>query len=286
MNNVELKIEELTKKIEKEPNNAGFFQEREALYFEIKDYEKAKDDALKCLEIEPENPDYAVSCGNCFGWLEDYNTAIEYISKAIEKDDSNPYYYHCRGNCYQRINYDIIKRDADTQNRDGYEKSVGDYCKAIELDPNNAEYYDLIGGSYGWFGEWDKSHQSYVKALELEPENGAYLSEFVITSPDIEIHLGYEAISLIGNQDNAVRLDGKIKSLRENLMNDYNICLPNVFVIDSQHIKPAEIVMYADNKIIFQKEAEKQDFENIIDEIVNLLERLFSRTYLNSGTAA
>ncbi|MCL2775304.1 MAG: hypothetical protein FWD71_18445 [Oscillospiraceae bacterium] len=287
MDNVELKIKELTKKIESEPNDAAVYNELAGLYHEKKDYQKSKENAYKAIELEPENPEYLADYGNSLGWLENYDEAIEYLSRAIKKDGSNSFYYFCRGNCYQHVNDEIIKQDPNAQNRDGYKISLGDYDKAIELEPDNAEYYYIRDISYAWIGDWQKAHENYGKAFEINPKDMRCLSEFAISSPDIQIHLGYEAIPIVDDIDGmGVRLDGKIKNLRERLDSDYNIYLPSVLVMGSKNIRPAEVVMYADGKVIFQKESAKNNFEDIIDEIVNFLERIFSREYVKSDAAA
>jgi len=286
MNNTMFKIREFRQKIEKDPNNAKLFDELAVVYHEMGNYQKSSEYAFKALGFEPENPEYLASYGNSLGWLGNYGEAIKYLGKAIEKDSSKAEYYVNRGNCYQHINDEIIKQDPDTQNRDGFKKSLDDYDKAIELEPYNAEYYYFRGISYSWLGDGEKAHEDYGRAVEINLNDMRYLSEYAITSFDIQIHLGYESLLLIGDENNAVRFGGKLKNLRENLKNLYDAYLPSIIVKDSQDIKPAEVVMYADGKVIFQKEAEKDNFENIIDEIVNFLERLFSREYLKSDTAA
>jgi hypothetical protein len=54
---------------------------------------------------------------------------------------------------------------------------------------------------------------------------------------------------------------------------------------DSKHINPYEIVMYIDRVVIFKKEFVKEEItdENIFDEILDIIKKLFSREYLKTA---
>ena len=47
---------------------------------------------------------------------------------------------------------------------------VGDFTKAIELNPNNAEVYIVRGGINDVLQKYDESLQDLEKAIELNPD--------------------------------------------------------------------------------------------------------------------
>ncbi|HUV03021.1 MAG TPA: tetratricopeptide repeat protein [Desulfobacteria bacterium] len=50
-----------------------------------------------------------------------------------------------------------------------FENALKDYNRAIELDPNNAGYYNSRGTTYRKSKRYDKEEKDYKKALELDP---------------------------------------------------------------------------------------------------------------------
>jgi tetratricopeptide (TPR) repeat protein len=54
---------------------------------------------------------------------------------------------------------------------DEYDKAVTDYNKAIELAPNDANAYYNRGCAYGEMGEYDKAIADYDTAIELDPND-------------------------------------------------------------------------------------------------------------------
>lgn len=274
---IQKEIEELAKRIELEPNNSKLHHKLADLYNKVGNYQKSEEAAYKALEFETENPDYLVSYGNSLAWLEKYEEAIGYISKGIEKNKSTLLQdyiggkcYICRGNCYQRLNEKIIN-EGDNENREGYIKSLSDFNRAIELEPNNAEYYYCRGISYGWIGDFEKSHEDYKKALELSPENGSYLSEFAITANKIEIYIGINSNIRFEEEllNNPIE---KVKEIRAKL--GY---LPYVHFMDDPKLKAYEICVSIGGKVIFHKDSLKETFESNLCTSIDYLEKLYLR---------
>jgi tetratricopeptide (TPR) repeat protein len=59
------------------------------------------------------------------------------------------------------------------------EDIIGDYSKAIELDPDNAFYKARLGSFCLEVGQWELAEESYSKAAEVDPDNAyLYFSEF------------------------------------------------------------------------------------------------------------
>ena len=55
-----------------------------------------------------------------------------------------------------------------------YEQAIADKSKAIELEPDNADYWESRGTSYHEFGQLELAIADKSKAIKLEPSNAGY----------------------------------------------------------------------------------------------------------------
>lgn len=77
---------------------------------------------------------------------------------------------------------DINPRDADMFNVRGviyfekgeYDRAISDYSKAIALEPQKASFYDDRGCAYWRTQHYDKAIADHSRAIELEPENALF----------------------------------------------------------------------------------------------------------------
>ena len=60
---------------------------------------------------------------------------------------------------------------------DDFEGSIADYTKAIEFEPDNSEYYNSRGKSRYFLREYDKAITDFNKAIKLKPDNAEYYYE-------------------------------------------------------------------------------------------------------------
>jgi tetratricopeptide (TPR) repeat protein len=90
--------------------------------------------------------------------LKNNDLAIEYYSKslAITTKKVAPFIYACRGRAYE--------------NKGEYDRAIGDYNKAIELDPELAGTYNSRGIAYTYKGEYERAIRDHEKAIELDPQ--------------------------------------------------------------------------------------------------------------------
>ena len=191
------KIEEYTKKIEKEPNNASNYYNRGFTYFLLKKYEEAINDYNKAIELNPNNASYYFSRGSNYYFLNRYNEAIEDYSKAIELDPNNASYFNSRGVAYRDL--------------ENYQEAINNYDRAIESDPNNASYYDNRGLAYNNLGEYNKAIDDYDKAIKLNPNYTFAYNNKGITFDNLG-----EFEEAITNYNKAIELDPSYKSAIEN----------------------------------------------------------------------
>ena len=158
-------------------------------------------------------------------WLRrrDYKRAVEELEKAKESDpDSGEVkdllgqaycslgtYYYNRGmynrvinvleKCLTTIDYDdahYILACAYEKVGD-YEKSVGEYRKAIEVDPEDGWNRKALGDVYLKVGEYDQASDEYKRADELYPDGYAEAHHNLLA---VHVHQGHyeEAISEYG----------------------------------------------------------------------------------------
>ena len=191
------KIEEYTKKIEEEPNNDIYYNNKGATFNNLEKYEKAIEDYSQAISLNSEEPIYYYNRGVAFDNLEKYEKAIEDYSQAINLNSNNPSYYNSRGNIYYNLKeyekaiedyYQAINLNSNNAsyynsrgntfyNLKEYEKAIEDYNKAIELESNNASYYNNRGDTYYNLKEYEKAIEDYNKVIELEPNDASYYNK-------------------------------------------------------------------------------------------------------------
>ena len=73
----------------------------------------------------------------------------------------NPDYWYLRGGAY-------------FDKRGDYDQAIADFSRAIELNPDNAEYWHDRGAAYFRKGDYDRAIADYARACQLAPGNSQY----------------------------------------------------------------------------------------------------------------
>ena len=73
----------------------------------------------------------------------------------------NPDYWYLRGGAY-------LDKKGD------YDQAIADFSRAIELNPDNAEYWHDRGAAYFRKGDYDQAIADYAHACQLAPGNVQY----------------------------------------------------------------------------------------------------------------
>ena len=166
-------IENYTKAIESNPDNAFLYNNRGLAYFEVKKYKKAISDYSKAIELKPGYAEVFHNRGLAYfkrgGWASTgpFDKAISDFTKAIElKPDYLDAYYN-RGLSYTHfLHYYNKPFTEDVIGR--FNKATFDLKKVLELDPDYILAYAGLGNAYYRYGEWDKAAEYYNRALEGE----------------------------------------------------------------------------------------------------------------------
>lgn len=98
--------------------------------------------------------------------MSDYNSAIE-LGIAHGKNEELAQTYNSRARLY----FD------GSNNPDTIRLAIADYTKAIELKPNDGEFYTNRGASYARIGQIDQALADITKGIEVKPDHAvAYLN--------------------------------------------------------------------------------------------------------------
>ncbi|MBI5539902.1 MAG: tetratricopeptide repeat protein [Bacteroidia bacterium] len=143
-----------------QPWNIKCLKERGISKIEATDYNGAINDLMKCSSYDSEDGVALYYAGHAAFLNENLNQAIEIFSKAVKLNDFNSDSYFERGRCYiDQLKYDL---------------AFSDLCMAVDLKPNNGEYFCYRGLAYfglknklGACHDWEKAKSlDYPKAEE------------------------------------------------------------------------------------------------------------------------
>lgn len=135
-------IDELTQKINSNPNNADAYFNRGSAYRKSDDYEKALADFNKAIEFNPKNSVAYNGRGLTYYKMKNYESAMEDYNPAIKLNPKYADAYCNRGLVWHKLKE--------------YQKAVKDYTKAIEINPAKKKYYKCRANSYLRLNEMDK----------------------------------------------------------------------------------------------------------------------------------
>ena len=123
-------IEEYNKKIEENPNNATYYNNRGLTYSRLEKFKEAIEDYDKAIKLDSNNASYYNNRGLTYSRLKKFEEAIEDYDKAIELDSSSAIYYYNRA-----LTYAKLKK---------FDRVVEDYDVAMKLNPKENIYEKLI----------------------------------------------------------------------------------------------------------------------------------------------
>ena len=153
-------MESFRKLIEKNPQNARYYNWLGYTLFRMKRYEEAYEEIQKAVELEPNNANCHDGLGATLHGMGHYERALEEKRKAMELAPDNAQRYHSIGVTLHEMGH--------------YEEAVKEIKRAIELEPGNARYYNSLGVTLHKMGRYEEALREKQKAVELEPGNTKY----------------------------------------------------------------------------------------------------------------
>ena len=238
------KIEEYTKKIEEEPNNDIYYNNKGVTFNNLEEFDKAIEDYSQAINLNSNNASYYNNRGVAFDNLEKYEKAIEDYSQAINLNSNNASYYNNRGDTYYNLKE--------------YEKAIEDYNKVIELEPNDASYYNKRANTYYSLKKYEKAIEDCSQAINLEPNylSYTYLAKIFYT---------------LKKYDNALENCNKAIELRS----EFSVLFTNRGKVYSKQKKYKESIKDYDKAIKLDANEEAKELKEIIS---NYLDGNFKKT--------
>jgi Lipoprotein NlpI, contains TPR repeats len=153
-------IEDYTKAIELNPDDADVYYRRGNTWRDKKDYDKAIIDYSKALELRPGYAHYYLFRGIAWQYQGNKNNALAEYNKVIELNSDYAIAYYFRGNLYKSSGL--------------FDEAIKDYTKTIELQPDDKYAYTSRGDIWYDNGNYDNAISDYTKAIELKYSDAYY----------------------------------------------------------------------------------------------------------------
>jgi len=117
---------------------------------------------LPQMEHDPEIWNYL---GLAYSNAGDFENALNALEQALSIDDKFAFAYRNIGNIY-------LSQFQNSKNRDSLDKSIQNYERAVEIEPDYGAAYNTLGVAYKESGQTDKAIRCWERAFELRPDVG------------------------------------------------------------------------------------------------------------------
>jgi len=163
-----LAIDDFTRIIDKrnsyDLNSAVYFLNRAIAWMEMKEYDFSEKDFKMALKLKPDYPDtYYELARFKFITYHDKNEAMKEINKAIKINPNEPAYY-CR-----RAEYKAALAKFHPNSKEIYESALNDASIAIEMEPDNFNFYQVRTMVNKEMGDPLEAVNDYNKMIEINP---------------------------------------------------------------------------------------------------------------------
>lgn len=153
-------IEECTKQIKEDPNNAKAYAKRGETYYWKGDYPKAISDLSNAIKLNDKNSEWYRRRGKAYDFNDQDEKAIADFSRAIYLNPMKVDVYIDRAGSYKDM--------GDNK------KALSDYDKAISLSKEPAEYLVKRAKLYSDLEKYDKAFDDLNKAAAIKDEEKKY----------------------------------------------------------------------------------------------------------------
>ena len=131
-------------------------------------YEKWIPEQLEQVTENPNDPERILKLAQSYEAIEITKEAITQYERLAELDPENPQWYTKLGNLYQNLPQENPKTGTGTEglNTELSAKSINAYRKAIELERNSYQLYDLLAQTYLKAAQTSQAEAMYRHALD------------------------------------------------------------------------------------------------------------------------
>ncbi len=113
-------------------------------------------------EVEkPANAEEAIAIGNLYFNQNQFERAAQSYTTAIEFDSANAKAIHRRGECAYKL--------------EKYQDGIGDFRKAVELQPNNVNYLQYLAMTLFFLQQFDESIEIMERMIAVDPPEVAQI---------------------------------------------------------------------------------------------------------------
>ena len=152
---VQVRIQELSQRLEAEPDNTRYLVQRGNMYFVMHDFDLAILDFTDAIQHDPATDDAYFGRGMALARNGQLAEGITDITEYIRRQPNSSVAYTKRGVRYLW---------SDQEN-----KAEADFRQALQLDPDNAEAHDDLGVIYARRGEYQRAIGHFTETLRIDP---------------------------------------------------------------------------------------------------------------------
>jgi len=195
-------INNFTKAVSVDPANAKAYLYRGYTWARLTDYDQAISDYTRAVEIDPSKALGYFNRAVSYHAIWEFKKAISDYTRALKIQPRDARYYVYRGTAYYDI-FQVCLGMAYESKGDGFgengeydrlAQSIGDYTRAIEIDPNYSKAYFCRGNAHNFSGSAPELFlNDYARSKELSEVYG-----IEIASDPVDIPSKYMGKSEIG----------------------------------------------------------------------------------------
>ncbi len=141
-------------------------------YLRLKDLAKAEENLRRVLDIEPRHPEAILLMGTIYREQKRYEEARELFQKAIET--LKRYELSLSEENKAILTTALNERGGIELIMDRPRTAIDDFEEALNYDPRRAETYSNLGQAYTKIGRIRQAESHYIHAIELDPQNPDY----------------------------------------------------------------------------------------------------------------
>ena len=169
--------------VEPKHSQANYLQGN--LYFDEKEYEKARESYEIAIKADPGNSSINYALGLSFENLKQYKNAIKFYKRVIDLNPDHADSFSGLGNVYGALNR--------------HKEAIECYEKAIAISPDNSDYYNNLGSIYYELNDFQSAERFYKRAIDKSQNyNASYYNLAIMyhASKDYEKALQFYNIYL------------------------------------------------------------------------------------------
>ncbi len=178
------------------PESFNFLSELIDILIDNKEYEEAKDYAVRFLEKYPECPSACNSLARIYYRQKKYDEALSELRKLTELDKNNAEAYYFTG---------LILNDTEKPN-----EAIKSLTAALNLNPTKAKYYAQSARAHSLIKQYKDAMLFIKEAIELAPEEISFKKQALLIAKELgskDDEIFYE--NLVKNSENILKLERK-----------------------------------------------------------------------------